>query len=131
MFLALWREPGRFDPDRGAFASWLLTLVHHKAVDAVRREATSRRRTVPVEDAATAAPPGPGADHDALAGVVAGQVRDALSPAGQRRPDRPGVLDSGRAADGASRCVDGSWRLRPPSWSPWPRSQGSASTARS
>ena len=79
-FLAVWRAPGRFDPDRGGFAAWLLTLVHHRAVDAVRREAVQRRRTVPGGDevAERLAPPGPGADDQALVGVVGGQVREAL-----------------------------------------------------
>ena len=88
VFLTLWRDPARFDAGRGAFATWLLTLVHHKAVDAVRREATIRRRTVPVEDTDEApTPAGPGADREALGAVVAGQVRDALGglPAEQRQ----------------------------------------------
>ena len=85
VFIAFWREPGRFDPLRGAFGSWLLTLVHHKAVDAVRRESAIRRRTVPAaEDGEEwSAIPGPGADQAALGAVVAGQVRDALG----RLPD--------------------------------------------
>lgn len=88
VFLAFWRDPSRFDSSRGAFGSWLLTLVHHKAVDAVRRESAIRRRTVPAaedgEEWSTA--PGPGADQAALGAVVAGQVRDALGrlPAEQR-----------------------------------------------
>jgi len=79
-FLAVWRNPRRFDPDRGGFATWLLTLVHHRAVDAVRREAAQRRRTVPGVDEVTdrLVPPGPGADVQALLGVVGGQVREAL-----------------------------------------------------
>jgi len=44
VFLALWRQPERFDVTRGAFSSWLLTMTHHKAVDAVRREEALRRR---------------------------------------------------------------------------------------
>ena len=89
VFLAFWRDPRRFDPGRGAFGTWLLTLVHHKSVDAVRRESAIRRRTVPAaEDGAEwSAPPGPGADHAALGSVVAGQVREALGrlPAEQRQ----------------------------------------------
>ena len=79
-FLALWRDPQRFDAARGNFGSWLMTLVHHKAVDAVRRESATRRRTVPGADGADEwnAPPGPGADHAALGSVLAGQIRDAL-----------------------------------------------------
>jgi RNA polymerase sigma factor (sigma-70 family) len=43
-FLAYWRNPAAFDAGRGTFGSWFLALVHHKAVDAVRREASHRRR---------------------------------------------------------------------------------------
>lgn len=80
VFLAVWRDPARFDPRRGAFGSWLMTLVHHKSVDAVRREGAVRRRTVPAGDEGDdrSTPAGPGADQAALGAVVAGQVRDAL-----------------------------------------------------
>lgn len=44
VFLALWRDPSRFDINRGSFASWLLAMAHHRAVDAVRREESQRRR---------------------------------------------------------------------------------------
>ncbi len=44
VFLAVWRQPERFQAGRGGFASWLLAAVHHKAVDAVRREEAVRRR---------------------------------------------------------------------------------------
>lgn len=50
VFLALWRDPGRYDPSRGGFASWLLSMTHHKAVDAVRREESLRRRRSQVAD---------------------------------------------------------------------------------
>jgi RNA polymerase sigma factor (sigma-70 family) len=87
-FLVVWRDPGRFDPNRGAVSSWLLTLVHHRAVDAVRREATRRKRTVPpsADGEDWNVPPGPGADQAALGAVVAGKVREALAelPADQR-----------------------------------------------
>ncbi|GAA4778659.1 sigma-70 family RNA polymerase sigma factor [Actinomycetospora chlora] len=87
-FLVVWRDPGRFDPARGSVSSWLLTLVHHRAVDAVRREATRRKRTVaPSADGEEwGIPAGPGADQAALGAVVAGKVRDALAelPAEQR-----------------------------------------------
>lgn len=88
-FLALWRDPQRFDPNRGNFGSWLMTLVHHKAVDAVRRESATRRRTISGADVGEEknAPSGPGADQAALGSVLAGQVRDALGnlPDEQRR----------------------------------------------
>jgi RNA polymerase sigma-70 factor (ECF subfamily) len=43
-FMALWRAPEAFDPARGAFRSFFLSLVHHRAVDTVRREERIRAR---------------------------------------------------------------------------------------
>jgi RNA polymerase sigma-70 factor (ECF subfamily) len=48
-FLSVWRNPAGFDPTRGSVRSWLMTAVHNRAVDAVRREEAQRRRA---EDAA-------------------------------------------------------------------------------
>lgn len=49
VFLALWRDAGRFDERRGTFATYLMAMTHHKAVDAVRKEDNQRRRRAPVE----------------------------------------------------------------------------------
>lgn len=42
-FVDVWRRAGRFDPQRGGVRQWVFTIVHHKAVDAVRRERASAR----------------------------------------------------------------------------------------
>ena len=42
--MALWRAPEAFDPARGAFRTFFLSLVHHRAVDTVRREERIRAR---------------------------------------------------------------------------------------
>jgi len=42
-FLGIWRSASRFSPERGKASSWILTLVHRRAVDLVRRQ--ERRRT--------------------------------------------------------------------------------------
>ena len=47
-FLAIWRGASRFIPERGKASTWILTLVHRRAVDLVRRE--NRRRTEPLEE---------------------------------------------------------------------------------
>ena len=44
-FLALWRAPEAYDPARGPFRTFFLALVHHRAVDTVRREDRLRKRT--------------------------------------------------------------------------------------
>lgn len=77
VFLMLWCEYSHYDPARGTFPAWLLTVVHHKAVDAVRREHSAHHRTVP-SNADGELPPGPGADDAALESVFTGQVRAAL-----------------------------------------------------
>jgi RNA polymerase sigma factor (sigma-70 family) len=43
-FLAIWNAPEAYDPTRGPFRTFLLSLVHHRAVDAVRREERLRDR---------------------------------------------------------------------------------------
>ena len=44
VFLTVWRDASRFDASRGGFSTWLLSMTHHKAVDAVRREENLRKR---------------------------------------------------------------------------------------
>jgi RNA polymerase sigma factor (sigma-70 family) len=44
-FLALWRAPEAYDPARGPFRTFFLSLVHHRAVDTIRREERLRART--------------------------------------------------------------------------------------
>lgn len=43
-FLGLWNAPDSYRPDRGGVRSYLLAAVHHRAVDAIRREQTQRKR---------------------------------------------------------------------------------------
>ncbi|RBY89007.1 RNA polymerase subunit sigma-24 [Blastococcus sp. TBT05-19] len=88
VFLGVWRDPWAYDAARGSFASWLLAVVHHKAVDAVRREESQRRRQARAEDEAVLDAPTATRDveDDAWARVVADEVRAALGelPAAQR-----------------------------------------------
>ena len=46
-FLAVWRTADRFLAERAKASTWILTLVHRRAVDLVRRE--DRRRGEPLE----------------------------------------------------------------------------------
>jgi len=46
-FLTVWRTAGSFRSDRAKPSTWILTLVHRRAVDVVRRE--ERRRAAPLE----------------------------------------------------------------------------------
>jgi RNA polymerase sigma factor (sigma-70 family) len=51
-FLGVWRGAERFMAERAKPSTWLLTLVHRRAVDLVRRE--ERRRAEPLEPEAEA-----------------------------------------------------------------------------
>jgi len=46
-FLAIWRGAGRFVPERARAATWIMTLVHRRAVDLVRREQRRRAESLP------------------------------------------------------------------------------------
>jgi RNA polymerase sigma-70 factor (ECF subfamily) len=49
VFVAVWKDAGRFDPSRGALSSWLFALARHKAIDLVRKEANVRKHTADVD----------------------------------------------------------------------------------
>jgi RNA polymerase sigma-70 factor (ECF subfamily) len=44
VFVDLWKRPERFDPERGALRTFLLTRAHGKAVDLIRSEAARSAR---------------------------------------------------------------------------------------
>lgn len=87
-FLALWRDPAAYREELGTFRAWLLSTVHHRAVDGVRREEAQRRRAVD-------APVDPATEKDAGEVVVErlqlqqtrGHIRRALEelPPAQRQ----------------------------------------------
>jgi RNA polymerase sigma factor (sigma-70 family) len=79
-FLAAWRSAGRFVAERAKASTWLLTLVHRRAVDVVRRE--QPRRTEPLETA-----PQPSAnltEDEAWLRLQRARVQEAL----RRLPDQ-------------------------------------------
>lgn len=48
VFLRLWRQPASFDPQRGRFISWLMSVTRNRALDELRR--VSRRGRVEDQD---------------------------------------------------------------------------------
>jgi RNA polymerase sigma-70 factor (ECF subfamily) len=78
-FLTVWRTAGRFVPERGKASTWILTLVHRRAVDAVRRE--QRRRADSLELAPE--PAAEGVEEDAWLRLQRERVQGAL----RRLPD--------------------------------------------
>lgn len=86
VFLDLWRNPEKFDAQRGTLRSYLLARTHGKSVDVVRaEEARKRREERTTRETATAAYD---IDREVWDMTVAEQVKDALGalPDDLRRP---------------------------------------------
>jgi RNA polymerase sigma factor (sigma-70 family) len=77
-FLAVWRSAAEFRPERAKASTWIVTLVHRRAVDIVRRE--QRRRAEPLEATALqeAADPGGSAEDEAWLAFERDRVQAAL-----------------------------------------------------
>jgi RNA polymerase sigma-70 factor (ECF subfamily) len=73
-FLTVWRTAARFVPEKGKASTWILTLVHRRAVDVVRRE--QRRRADSLEQAPEQG--GGGADEEAWLRLQRERVQAAL-----------------------------------------------------
>jgi RNA polymerase sigma-70 factor (ECF subfamily) len=73
-FLAVWRGAERYVPERGKATTWIMTLVHRRAVDLVRRE--ERRRAESFEDQHAGVQAG--ADDDAFRHLERERVQLAL-----------------------------------------------------
>jgi RNA polymerase sigma-70 factor (ECF subfamily) len=86
-FLAVWRGADRFMPERGKASTWVLTLVHRRAVDLVRRE--ERRRAEPIDDDA----PVPAGGDTGEAAAVREQRRLVQAALGKLPPDQREALE--------------------------------------
>lgn len=77
-FLGVWRNAARYEEGRGSVKTWLLSIVHHRAIDAVRR----RRATTELperDDAPPAALRLPDIWPEVAANLDAEAVRAALT----------------------------------------------------
>lgn len=91
-FLAIWRAPEAFDPSRGSFRTYFLSLVHHRGVDAIRREERLRAR----EDRAANLEPTEGEDpSEAVADedLVARRRLEVRAALADLTPDQRQVLE--------------------------------------
>lgn len=75
VFLALWQGHS-YDPARGAVSTWLLSVTHHKAVDAIRRE--GRQRKVASHDPLIELAAAPAPEDEAWRRLRADRTRAAL-----------------------------------------------------
>ena len=77
VFVRLWNQPDRFDPDRGSLRSFLLAQAHGRTIDLLR--ADSARRGREERDARQAATRAQDVEMEVAGIVMAEQVRAALA----------------------------------------------------
>jgi RNA polymerase sigma-70 factor, ECF subfamily len=86
-FLSLWRSGGGYDPRRGSVRSWVLSVVHNRAIDAMRRVGSKTGRDVPDEGIGDRLPAAERTETEVERRDDMRQVRTALDelPPDQRR----------------------------------------------
>lgn len=84
IFLRLWNEPQRFDPERGSLRSFLLREAHSRSIERVRSEEARRQRESRSEFRDRPVPLD--IEDDVLRSLTSNEVRNALSqlPEGER-----------------------------------------------
>ena len=76
VFLRLWNQPDRFDPERGSLRSFLLAHAHGRSVDMIRSDASRKAREE--REATASVEPGYDIAHEVWDLALAGHVREAL-----------------------------------------------------
>jgi RNA polymerase sigma-70 factor (ECF subfamily) len=77
-FLSMWRSNARYERSRGSVRTWILGIVHNRAIDALRRNAPHDRRRASDEGIAERFEAPERTEVEVARLVEANEVRDAL-----------------------------------------------------
>jgi RNA polymerase sigma-70 factor (ECF subfamily) len=89
-FLSLWRAGGRYDAGRGSVRTWVLGIVHNRAIDALRRATVHDSRRASDEGIEERFEAKDRTDAEAARRSEAGEIRQAL---GLLPPDQLKVIE--------------------------------------
>jgi RNA polymerase sigma-70 factor, ECF subfamily len=78
-FLSLWRASGRYDVNRGSVRTWILGIVHNRAIDSLRRATVHDSRRASDEGIEERFEASDRTDLEAARRTEAGEIRDALT----------------------------------------------------
>jgi RNA polymerase sigma-70 factor, ECF subfamily len=86
-FLSLWRSGARYDRTRGSVRSWVLGVVHNRAIDLFRRDSVRTSKDIVDEEAVERLAAADSTEREAERRDEASQVRTALAglPEDQRK----------------------------------------------
>ncbi|HET9076782.1 MAG TPA: sigma-70 family RNA polymerase sigma factor, partial [Acidimicrobiales bacterium] len=76
VFVRLWNQPERFDPERGSLRSFLLAQTHGRAVDVLRSDTARKEREA--REARATAEAGYDVEHEVWDLTVSERVREAV-----------------------------------------------------
>ena len=85
VFLRMWRQPSSYDPTRGRFISWLMSVTRNRSLDELRR-VTRRLRSEDLEEEPGRELPAPEGVDDPQAGLLLAERRAAVRAAMTRLP---------------------------------------------
>jgi RNA polymerase sigma-70 factor, ECF subfamily len=81
VFFKCWRHAASFEEKKGSFSSWILSVAHHSAIDALRRrKAKGKDSTWPMDDLMTATLASPAKGVTQWQKLRMEKALDALTP---------------------------------------------------
>ncbi len=89
-FMSLWRSGARYDRARGGVRSWVLSVVHNRAIDVFRRDVVRTSRDIHDDGIAERMPSNERTDTEVERRDEAEQVRSAL---GELPPEQRQVIE--------------------------------------